>query len=61
MIPVLLRLGPLPIYSFGVMAALGFLMANFFGKRSKPLHVTEHYRDLPSFAFDFTLLGQDFL
>lgn len=29
MIPVLFRLGPLPIYSFGVMAALGFLMANF--------------------------------
>ena len=29
MIPVLLRLGPLPIYSFGVMAALGFLAGNF--------------------------------
>ncbi len=29
MIPVLFRLGPLPIYSFGVMAALGFLTANF--------------------------------
>lgn len=29
MIPVLLRLGPLTIYSFGVMAALGFLTGNF--------------------------------
>jgi phosphatidylglycerol---prolipoprotein diacylglyceryl transferase len=29
MIPVLLHLGPIPIYSFGVMAALGFLAANF--------------------------------
>ncbi len=33
MIPVLFRLGPLPIYSFGVMAALGFLMANFLLSR----------------------------
>jgi phosphatidylglycerol---prolipoprotein diacylglyceryl transferase len=29
MIPVLLHLGPIPIYSFGVMAALGFLAADF--------------------------------
>jgi phosphatidylglycerol:prolipoprotein diacylglycerol transferase len=29
MIPVLFRLGPLPIYSFGVMVALGFLTGNF--------------------------------
>jgi phosphatidylglycerol:prolipoprotein diacylglycerol transferase len=28
MIPVLFHLGPLPIYSFGVMAALGFLAAD---------------------------------
>lgn len=28
MIPVLLHLGPIPIYSFGVMAALGFLAAD---------------------------------
>jgi phosphatidylglycerol:prolipoprotein diacylglycerol transferase len=30
MIPILLHLGPIPIYSFGVMAALGFLAGNFF-------------------------------
>ena len=29
MIPVLLHLGPIPIYSFGVMAAMGFLAGNF--------------------------------
>lgn len=29
MIPVLLHLGPIPIYSFGVMAALGFLAGDF--------------------------------
>jgi phosphatidylglycerol---prolipoprotein diacylglyceryl transferase len=29
MIPVLLHLGPIPIYSFGVMVAMGFLAGNF--------------------------------
>jgi phosphatidylglycerol:prolipoprotein diacylglycerol transferase len=29
MIPILLHLGPVPIYSFGVMVALGFLAGNF--------------------------------
>ncbi|MFC1716421.1 prolipoprotein diacylglyceryl transferase [Candidatus Poribacteria bacterium] len=33
MLPVILRIGPLSIYSYGLMMALGFLVAGFFLKR----------------------------
>jgi hypothetical protein len=39
---------------------ISLLRAKFVSKRGKPLHVTEHHRDLLSFTFDSVLLCQDF-
>lgn len=59
MFPKLFQIGPIPVYSFGLMVAISFLVANYFF--TKEIKRKGYSEDLAStvtmFAFFFGLLG----